>query len=186
MKNKKIWVFIAFLFLCGCFLGLLLVRRYLPLNYTDIIIHYAAIYEVDPLLIAAIINVESRFNRTAVSHAGASGLMQIMPNTAYWIAEHLGIEGFVYEDMIFNPRININMGTWYISRLIQNHYNIETALAAYNAGSGNVLNWLNDYRFSQDGQTLSHIPFLETRNYVERVQLVRQLYAFLWRFRGIL
>ncbi|MCL2610325.1 MAG: lytic transglycosylase domain-containing protein [Defluviitaleaceae bacterium] len=186
MKKFKIWLFVLFLGLCGGFLGFLIVQRYLPLNYTEIILHYSEVHNIDHLLIAAIINVESGFNRNAVSHAGASGLMQIMPNTAYWIAEHLEIENFVYDQMIFDPQININMGTWYIARLIDSHYNVETALAAYNAGSGNIANWLSNPEFSEDGKTLIHIPFLETRNYVERVALVRRLYAFLWPFRGIL
>ena len=186
MKKFKALTFIIFLLACGIFLAFLVVRRYLPLNHTEIILHYSEIHNVDHLLVAAIINVESSFNKNAVSHAGASGLMQIMPNTAYWIAEHLGVENFVYEEMIFDPAININMGTWYIARLIDNHYTVETALAAYNAGSGNISSWLSNPEFSEDGRTLVHIPFLETRNYVERVALVRRIYSFLWPFRGIL
>ena len=190
MILRKIRKFILFLILFLCIFaavaGFYLVRRFFPLDYTEIIIHYSEVHGVDHLLIASIINVESGFNRYAVSPAGASGLMQIMPNTAYWIAEQIGIENFNYEEMIFNPRVNINMGTWYIERLISTHYNLETALAAYNAGSGNVSNWLIDENFSEDGRVLIHIPFPETRNYVSRVSLARRIYAILWPFRGIL
>jgi len=154
-----------------------------PFLYVNIINKYAAIYDVDPILIASIINVESGFNRNAVSPAGASGLMQIMPGTAYWAAEQIGIENFVYEEMIFDPNININMGVWYIRRLIDSHARLDVALAAYNAGSGNVANWLADPNLSLDGYTLYYIPFGETRRYVERVRLNMIVYRvrfFLW------
>ena len=188
LKKIKKLILISTLFvgLLVFIIGLYTARRFFPLDYTNVILHYSYIHGVDHLLVASIINVESGFNRYAVSPAGASGLMQIMPLTAYWIAEHLGIENFNYEEMIFNPVININMGTWYISRLISSHYNIETALAAYNAGSGNVANWLTDENLSLDGKVLIHIPFPETRNYVSRVSLVRRIYAILWPFRGFL
>jgi len=129
----------------------------------------------------SIINIESRFNRFAVSPAGASGLMQIMEPTAIWIAERMGIENFDYQTMIFDPEVNINMGTWYIRHLMEMHYNLDVALAAYNAGMGNVANWLQNPEFSSDGKTLDYIPFRETRNYVERVNLSMRVYRFLMR-----
>jgi len=142
---------------------------------------HANIHGLDPILIASIINVESGFNERAVSPAGASGLMQIMETTAYWIAEELGLVHFSYADMIFVPEINIKLGTWYINRLLNTYATKEVALAAYNAGSGRVNSWLLDPQFSDDGETLSHIPFLETRNYVNRVEINMQIYRVLGR-----
>lgn len=152
-----------------------------PLKYFDIIERYAQVHGVDPVLVSSIINVESRFNRYAVSPVGASGLMQIMEPTAVWAAEKMGIENFVYSEMIFDPEININIGTWYINRLINQYGELPVALAAYNAGSGNVTSWLNDPELSEDGVTLSYIPFGETRRYVKRVDINMKIYAFLLR-----
>lgn len=166
-----------------CFLGFSAFNMKFPLRYLDIIEKYAEVHDVDPVLISSIINVESRFNRYAVSPVGASGLMQIMETTAVWIAEEMGIENFVYQDMIFDPEVNINMGTWYINRLINIYGELSVALAAYNAGSGNVTRWLNDPEFSKDNETLFYIPFGETRRYVERVDTSMKVYDFLLRWR---
>ena len=152
-----------------------------PVMYTDIIAYHADYYGLDPILITSIINVESGFNRTAVSPAGASGLMQIMEPTANWIAQEMGFYDFDYEQMIFDPDINIKMGTWYINRLINIYSNLDVALAAYNAGSGRVNSWLVDPEFSSDGETLSHIPFTETRNYVRRMDINMRIYRVLAR-----
>ena len=154
-----------------------------PLKYFDIIERYSQIYGVDPVIISSIISVESRFNSNAVSPVGASGLMQIMEPTAVWAAQEIGIENFVYSDMIFDPEININIGTWYINRLINTYGELSVALAAYNAGSGNVTRWLGDPEFSEDGVTLSYIPFGETRRYVERVNRSMKIYSFLIRWK---
>lgn len=158
-----------FVFFSGLTASAYILRTRFPINYLHIIEHYAAVHEVDPVLIAAIINVESGFNPNAVSPAGASGLMQLMPSTARWAAEQIGMENFNCE-MIFHPYININLGTWYIRRLMDNHKDFNVALAAYNAGSGNVARWLDDPKFSSDGLTLDYIPFGETRRYVSRIQ----------------
>ena len=179
---KKILLILFVLLLAiGSYTMYFIVNNRFPLRYVDIINHYANIHGVDPILIASIINVESRFNPRAVSPVGASGLMQIMEGTAYWIAEQMEIEDFVYSTMIFDPYININMGTWYISRLKNIYDTKDVALAAYNAGSGRVNSWLSDPDFSDDGITLTNIPFRETRNYVERVNLNMRIYSVLGR-----
>lgn len=179
----KKWIRIVFflLALIGGVAGYVALEMRFPLRYVAIIERYAQIHEVDPVLVAAIINVESRFRPYVVSPAGASGLMQIMPGTGAWAAEQLNIEDFVYETMIFDPAININIGTWYIQRLINGHETVDVALAAYNAGSGNVANWLNTPEFSSDGKTLDYIPFGETRRYVQRINQSKQVYRVrLW------
>jgi len=103
--------------------------------------------------------------------------MQIMEQTADWAAEQIGIPGYDYS-RIFEPDINIQIGSWYINRLIgQFGNNLDTALAAYNAGSGNVSNWLRDQGSSDF--TLESIPFPETRNYVQRVRAYQEVYRIL-------
>lgn len=161
------------------YMAFLLVSVRFPVKYYDIIQNYAEVYGVDPVIITSIINVESNFNRNAVSPVGASGLMQIMAPTAVWAAEEIGIEKFDYYEMIFDPEINIKIGTWYIGRLINNYSNLEVALAAYNAGSGNVSRWLTNPEFSEDNNTLSYIPFDETRFYIIKVNINMMIYSFL-------
>ena len=178
---KKIKLALLILFLLGTVFAVHSFNYYFPLRHIELINHYADKHGVDPVLVASLINVESRFDAQAVSHAGASGLMQLMPGTANWIADAIGMTDFDFDTQVFDPAVNINMGTWYIARLINNHYDVTAALAAYNAGSGNVANWLQNPQLSTDGLTLEHIPFPETRRYVAVVTGILPVYRFrLW------
>ncbi len=149
-------------------------ERFLPIEYEEYIESYAKEYGLDKYLVMGVIRAESGFDNDA--HSGvARGLMQITDNTAEWIAERLGI--LYHEDMVENPELNIRMGCYYLSYLSKIYQNIETALAAYNAGPGNVSSWLDDKRYSKDGMTLYDIPFEETRKYVERVSKLTFIYS---------
>ena len=106
--------------------------------------------------------------------------MQITQATAKEIAEELAIEGFEVE-MLYNPRVNIQIGTYYIRFLIDRLGDTETALAAYNAGIGNVRKWLANEEYSMDGVTLKQIPFMETNNYVKSIRISYKIYKFLYR-----
>jgi soluble lytic murein transglycosylase len=115
----------------------------LPLHHDDIIRQQARDKNLDPALIAAIIYEESRF-RDQTSHAGARGLMQITPQTADAIAQHSGGVRFKQEDLS-DPQINISYGAYYLRLLIDHYGGNETlAIAAYNAGIGNVDRWVAD------------------------------------------
>jgi soluble lytic murein transglycosylase len=123
-----------------------------------------------------VIYVESRFvDRT--SHAGAKGLMQLMPGTADYIARKSGGTRFRQGDLA-SPQINIAYGTWYLRYLRQKyHGNDVLTLAAYNAGEGKVDEWWATA--SARGETFEvahHIPFPETRDYVSRVLEARRAY----------
>ncbi|MGL6174266.1 MAG: lytic transglycosylase domain-containing protein [Cellulosilyticaceae bacterium] len=138
-------------------------------------------YEVDPLFIYAIIKTESKFNTSAISRSGAKGLMQIMDGTGQWGAEMCEIQDYTTEKL-FDPWINIQIGCWYISKLLDQYQgNIDLALAAYNAGSGNVARWRANTNYSSDGKNIHTIPFKETDNYLKRVKknyiLYKELYA---------
>ena len=147
----------------------------LPLHHDDIIRQQAAEKDLDPALIAAVIYEESRF-RDQTSHAGARGLMQITPETADAIAKHSGGVRFKQEDLA-DPQINISYGAYYLRLLIDHYGGNETlAVAAYNAGSGNVDRWVAAAGGPDEFQTSEHIPFPETRAYVENVMERRKDY----------
>lgn len=154
-----------------------LLDRFLPLKYEGYIEKYAEEYDLDKYLVMGVIRAESSFNHEA--HSGvARGLMQITDDTAKWIAEKLKLK--YHENMVEEPETNIKMGCYYLSYLIGRHHNVETALAAYNAGMGNVSSWLSDKRFSEDGETLIKIPFGETERYVKRVKILSVFYEKLY------
>jgi soluble lytic murein transglycosylase len=148
----------------------------LPLRHDDIIRQQARDKGVDASLIAAVIYTESHF-RDQTSHAGATGLMQLMPATADYIARKSGGTRFQRADLA-TPQINISYGTWYLRYLLQKYEgNTILALAAYNAGEGKVDEWRG--RAAARGETFrvaDHIPFQETRNYVHRVLTARAEY----------
>ena len=136
-----------------------------PVAYADYIVKYSKANDLDPFLVMAVIKVESNFVPEA--HSGvAGGLMQLTEETAEWNAKELGI---TTEYDYMDPETNIRFGCHYLRHLIDVYGNIDTALAAYNGGMGNVYSWLSDSRYSDDGVTLKYIPFSETRNYVVKV-----------------
>lgn len=150
-----------------------LVNRFLPLKYEEYIEKYSEEYGLDMYLVMGVIRAESSFDHEA--HSGiARGLMQLTESTAEWICKKQGIE--YYEDIVENPEQNISMGCFYLAYLKDCFGDTETALAAYNAGMGNVSGWLADSRYSQDGKTLGKIPFGETERYVRRVKILSELY----------
>lgn len=152
-----------------------------PLGYRDYINQYSEEYGIDPFLIAAIINVESRYDREAVSPKDAKGLMQIGPKTGEWASQELGIESYD-ESMLFQPDVNIRIGAWYLNKLRGEFGdNLDLILAAYNGGSGNVQKWRLDERYSKDGVNLDRIPFKETEEYVKKVKLNIKIYRTIYK-----
>jgi soluble lytic murein transglycosylase len=143
----------------------------LPLRHDDIIRQQASDKGLDPSLIAAVIYAESRFT-DATSHAGARGLMQITPQTAAEIARRSGGTEFEQGDLA-TPQINIAYGAWYLRWLLRRYGENEMlAVAAYNAGTGNVDKWIAD----DPGLEAADIPFPETRAYVAKVLEARRDY----------
>ena len=143
----------------------------LPLRHEDIIRQQAREKDLDPALIAAVIYQESKF-RDQTSHAGARGLMQITPQTADEIARKSGGTQFEQGDL-GTPQINIAYGSWYLRWLLDHYGGNETlAVAAYNAGTGNVDRWIG----ADPGMEAGEIPFPETRAYVTKVLVARTEY----------
>lgn len=141
----------------------------LPLRHDDIIRQQADRFDLDPALIAAVINQESGF-QDQTSHAGARGLMQITPDTADTIETLSGGETFVYDDLA-DPDLNIRYGTFYLRHLFDRFEGNEVAaLAAYNGGPENVESW------GGADLEVDDIEFPETRAYVEDVLSDRDAY----------
>jgi soluble lytic murein transglycosylase len=142
----------------------------LPLRHDDIIRQQAEEKNLDPALIAAVINEESGFDEHARSGADARGLMQVTPETAQAIADESGGVAFTVDDLE-DPQINISYGCFHLRELLDQYDgNLIAALAAYNAGSGNVDKW------GGAGLQLDDIEFPETRAYVEQVLEKRDQY----------
>ena len=140
----------------------------LPLRYQDIIRQQAGAKHLDPALIAAVIYAETKFDPRP-SPAGAQGLMQILPQTAEFLAHRSGATTFTTEDLA-TPQVNIAYGSYYL-RYLLDQYGGSTvlALAAYNGGEANVSHWRADARARGHDMTIADIGFAETRAYVSRV-----------------
>jgi soluble lytic murein transglycosylase len=148
----------------------------LPLRHEDIIRQQAHDKGLDPALIAAVIYAESHFRDGQTSAAGAQGLMQLTPATARYIAHKSGGTQFVVDDL-GTPQVNIAYGAYYLRYLLRRYDgNVDFALAAYNAGEGNVDRWISEARARERALTVTAIPYSETRAYVQRVLTVRGQY----------
>lgn len=140
----------------------------LPLQYQDVIRQQAAEKHLDPALIAAVIYAETKFD-SRTSPAGAVGLMQILPQTALFLARRSGATTFTVSDL-GTPAVNIAYGSYYLRYLLNEYHGSKVlALAAYNGGESNVDLWIGEARRRGRPLTISEIPFPETRAYVERV-----------------
>ncbi|HZC12856.1 MAG TPA: lytic transglycosylase domain-containing protein [Thermoleophilaceae bacterium] len=140
----------------------------LPLRHDDIIRQQAEDKDLDPALIAAVIYEESRF-RDQTSQAGARGLMQITPDTADFIARHSGGIRFEQSDLA-TPQINIAYGSFFLRYLLDHYEGDEgAALAAYNAGIGNVDRWVEEAGGIESFDAGADVPYPETRAYVKNV-----------------
>jgi soluble lytic murein transglycosylase len=182
-KFKYIRLLIAVLLIYGLMLNIPSFLKLLyPLEHKEAIIKYGQMHKIDPPLLAALIKTESNFKAYAESRKGAKGLMQITPSTGEWIAQTMGIKDFE-ESMLYDPEINIKLGSWYIEHLTD-YYNdsFELVFAAYNGGRGNVDKWLKDKSLSSDGRTLDEIPFLETENFVKKLRKNYNVYRSIYKW----
>jgi soluble lytic murein transglycosylase len=147
----------------------------LPLHYQDVIRRQAADKRLDPAFVAAVIYAETKFN-ARTSSAGAEGLMQIMPQTAQFLAHRSGATTFRVSDL-GTPQVNIAYGSYYLRYLLDEYGgNRVLALAAYNGGESNVDGWIAASKARRVKFTVDDIPFPETRAYVERVLQAQREY----------
>lgn len=140
-----------------------------PLPHQELVFREAKEHNVDPYLVFAIIRAESKYQNAAESSVGAKGLMQIMPETANWIAEQNGIEDFTLQEL-HQPEVNIRFGCWYLHNLsAEFDGNVPLTVASYNAGRGKVQEWLVGGTWNGEPEDIDRIPFPETRQYTRNV-----------------
>jgi len=141
-----------------------------PAVYSDTVNKISTAYGINPLIIFSVMREESRFNRKAISRAGALGLMQLMPFTARRMAKSLGYNTeLLSDDEIMNPSVNIALGTHYLGQLLDEFGSVPVAVAAYNAGENAVRRWLKAYQYHEIDEFIEDIPYKETRLYVKKV-----------------
>ena len=143
-------------------------------EYSEYVTKYAEQYGVEENLIYALIKAESNFNPDAVSHQNAKGLMQLMQSTAEDLAKKSKIN--LNNENILEPEVNIQLGTQYIASLLNKYDCVEVALAAYNAGSGNVDKWISSGQIKADGSDIENIPYKETNTYVRKIMRDYEIY----------
>jgi soluble lytic murein transglycosylase len=150
-----------------------------PRAYRDTVESAAAEFDVDPLLIWALMRAESRYDPDAFGYAGERGLMQILPSTQVWVAEQLGED--ISPGDAFAPENNIRMAAWLL-RFLLDYFDGDTELvvAAYNGGAGSVDAWRADPLVSDRDDLLRWIGFGQTREYLERVSLYHRIYRELY------
>ncbi len=149
-----------------------------PREYENFVSLYSKEYNVDENLVYAIIKAESNFDPDAVSGKSAKGLMQIVDETAMDVAKALSLN-ISQEELIERLNdidLNINLGTKYISMLLEKYENIALALTAYNAGIGTVDNWIEKGTIKSDGSDVENIPYKETNQYVRKI--LRDYYIY--------
>ena len=149
-----------------------------PLGYRDIVDQAARTEDLDAHLIAALIREESRFEPSAVSWAGAIGLMQLMPSTARRLKKGAGVY-FKENSELQDAEINIPLGAHYLSQLINEFRDVPLAIAAYNAGENILKDWMSRFDRADPIEFIENIPYKETRRYVKKV-----LKSY-WQYRTI-
>lgn len=148
------------------------IREAHPLRYEELIEEKAGKYNLSPAFVAAIVLNESSFRPDAESSVGARGLMQLMEDTAGWIYEKMGGSGAYSFDSMYDAETNMEYGCWYLNFLSERFRGDPVLVAAsFHAGQGEVQNWLNDSRYSQDGLTIALENMIDgpTKQYATRV-----------------
>ena len=153
-------------------------RQRYPRQFSEYVSEYSAQYGVPEYVIYSVIKVESDFVSNAESHAGAIGLMQIHPDTFDWITMRLKRSSEY--GMMYDPRTNIEYGTYFLSYLYTRYNRWDTVFAAYNAGHGRVDAWLVDPEYADEDGNLIRIPIKETDKYVKKVNDAIDVYKRLY------
>lgn len=156
-------------------------KFFYPQKFSEQVQRSSKEFGVDEALIYSVIKNESGFRPEVESHAGAVGLMQLMPETFNWLQERLDGEITRDSSALKDPDINIRYGTYFLSMLLKDYGgDIHTVAAAYNAGSSTVDGWLSDPQYSSNGVSLSRIPYEETSRYADRVEKTYVMYKNLY------
>jgi soluble lytic murein transglycosylase len=151
-----------------------------PRPYWSDLRKYAVLNGLDPFLVASLIRQESEFNAGALSRANAVGLMQLLPKTGKSVAKQVKLKGY-NAPQLYTPAVNLELGTRYFKDMVDKYNGqFEYALAAYNAGTDRVADWLGEGHYRDPQEFVESIPFTETREYVQAIlrnaNVYRQLY----------
>lgn len=199
LRKKRVFALVLLFFVGVLFYRTDWVGQWLyPVSYEAHILQEAQIHAVNPVLMAAVIRVESNFVPDRVSPKNAVGLMQIMPDTANWIIEMAGYNHASLENLD-EPAVNIQLGAWYLQRLGQQFADhlqgrpredqIAMIAAAYNAGPGSLSRWLSEGVWDGSYASREQIPYGETRHYVRRIvhyyEIYEDYYADSWKARSV-
>jgi soluble lytic murein transglycosylase len=152
-----------------------------PKAYWTDLRKYSVLNGLDPYLVASLIRQESEFNALALSRANAVGLMQLLPNTGKTVAKQVKLKGYS-APQLYTPAVNLELGTRYFKEMVDKYNGqFEYALAAYNAGTDRVGDWLGQGHYRDPQEFVESIPFTETREYVQAIlrnaNVYRQLYG---------
>jgi soluble lytic murein transglycosylase len=152
-----------------------------PKAYWTDLRKYSVLNGLDPYLVASLIRQESEFNALALSRANAVGLMQLLPKTGKTVAKQVKLKGYS-APQLYTPAVNLELGTRYFKDMVDKYNGqFEYALAAYNAGSDRVGDWLGQGHYRDPQEFVESIPFTETREYVQAIlrnaNVYRQLYG---------
>ena len=152
-----------------------------PKAYWTDLRKYSELNGLDPYLVASLIRQESEFNAGALSRANAVGLMQLLPKTGKTVAKQVKLKGYS-APQLYTPSVNLQLGTYYFKEMVDKYNGqFEYALAAYNAGSDRVGDWLGQGHYRDPQEFVESIPFTETREYVQAIlrnaNVYRQLYG---------
>lgn len=156
-----------------------------PKKYVELVEAYASEYNVPEYIIYAVISVESEFDPNKESSAGALGLMQMTKSTFKYLSSDAHLDEEIDFEALTDPEVAIKYGTYYLRYLFNKFHKWNVALAAYNAGEGQVAEWLDDTRYSNDGESLKKIPVKETRDYVKKVNKAINYYKDTYYRNGV-
>ena len=155
-----------------------------PLEYESYVEKYCKEFDVDKCLVYGVIKTESGFDPNAQSPVGAIGLMQLMPDTFTWLQNYrtqFMPDKILDSKELYNPKLNIEYGV-YLLRYLLDMYdgNVDLAVCSYNAGNGNIDDWLAQGLISYDNVDPDNIPFPETANYLVKVRTAADKYRELY------
>ncbi|HWZ83914.1 MAG TPA: transglycosylase SLT domain-containing protein [Terriglobales bacterium] len=151
-----------------------------PKPYWTDLRKYSQVNGLDPYLVASLIRQESEFNPMAVSRANAVGLMQLLPSVGKHVAKEIKLKGY-NSSQLYTPAVNMQLGTRYFKSMVDKYGGqLEYALAAYNAGTDRVGDWLEQGHYRDPQEFVESIPFTETREYVQAILRNETLYQRLY------
>ena len=149
-----------------------------PQPYSEVFSEYSKTYGLDQAWVLGLVRQESRFITDARSAAGAAGLMQVMPRTARFVAQRIGLRDYQRKG-VTEVQTNVNLGSGYLKMVLDQLGSPVLASAAYNAGPGRAKRWRDTGRALEGAVYVETIPFPETRDYVKKVMANSVFYSAL-------